>query len=467
MPQIQTLVKRLRHADIAVQLEACDQLCDQLAQDENPPIGAVIAAGAVPLLLQLFERVDAPVLQYAAAAIIVNLVSDDAVQHTQKVVDHGAIAALVRLLVASRQLDNSDGLTQAAADCITKAWEDHPIPDKERPPPGRPLSRTAGVHMLRHHALFALGNFAGDAYFRHCVLDAGALPVVLAELERSSLAGGWKSENQDYRVDDYVRVCGTVEAGTLSAGSSLPSGAKAIVCDSVQGLSHQLPRASTGGRLYDVRVPETGQTACVWANDMVHESEVTKHRCAGWLLLNLCRGRDRGEEGKPKAPLEQFDSALPVIARILRDATDVQLIESATAALEELTANVPDEQLRAVLDTGVAPRLLEILGVERLCVDAEVAGVRVQSRHRKACIDTTLQVVGNIVTGSEEQTQQLLDLGLLPRLHRILATSSDERLRRTNRTNHPRRINACWAVSNICAGTEEQRHAVWEAELFP
>ena len=303
--------------------------------------------------------------------------------------------------------------------------------------------------MLRHHALFALGNFAGDAYFRHCVLDAGALPVVLAELERSSLAGGWKSENQDYRVDDYVRVCGTVEAGTLSAGSSLPSGAKAIV----------VARPETLPRFYDVRVPETGQTACVWANDMVHESEVTKHRCAGWLLLNLCRGRDQG------APLEQFNSALPVIARILRDATDVQLTSLRPRA-RELTANVPDEQLRG-LDTGVAPRLLEILGVERLCVDAEVAGVRVQSRHRKACIDTTLQVVGNIVTGSEEQTQQLLDLGLLPRLHRILATPSDERLRRTNRTNHPRRINACWAVSNICAGTEEQRHAVWEAELFP
>ena len=177
MPQIQTLVKRLSHADVAVQFEACEKLCDLVGTGENPPLGAVIAAGAVPLLLQLFERVDAPVLQYAAAAIIVNLVSDDAVQHTQKVVDHGAIAALVRLLIASRQVDNSDGLTQEAADRIMKAWETHPIPDRERPRhPGRPHDRTVGVHDLREKALWALGNIAGDNDIkgRELLLDAGA-----------------------------------------------------------------------------------------------------------------------------------------------------------------------------------------------------------------------------------------------------------------------------------------------------
>ena len=50
MPQIQTLVKRLRpNFQTAVQLEECGQLCEQLFQKENPPLGAVVAAGAVPL----------------------------------------------------------------------------------------------------------------------------------------------------------------------------------------------------------------------------------------------------------------------------------------------------------------------------------------------------------------------------------------------------------------------------------
>ena len=127
MPQIQTLVKRLSHADVAVQFEACEKLCDLVGTGENPPLGAVIAAGAVPLLLQLFERVDAPVLQYAAAAIIVNLVSDDAVQHTQKAVDHGAIAALVTpaAVGASASLSNrsSSGGNREARLLLAAAFE--------------------------------------------------------------------------------------------------------------------------------------------------------------------------------------------------------------------------------------------------------------------------------------------------------------------------------------------------------
>ena len=44
MPQIQTLVKRLKpNFGTAVQLEACGQLCEQLFQKENPPLGAVVA----------------------------------------------------------------------------------------------------------------------------------------------------------------------------------------------------------------------------------------------------------------------------------------------------------------------------------------------------------------------------------------------------------------------------------------
>ena len=73
----------------------------------------------------------------------------------------------------------------------------------------------------------------------------------------------------------------------------------------------------------------------------------------------------------------------------------------------KLTENVPNAQLQAVLDTGVAPRLLEILVAERLCVDVEVAGARgsvgtQEGVHRSA----SLAIVGNIVT-TEEQAQLL------------------------------------------------------------
>ena len=104
-------MKRLRTDDIAVQIEACRQLCDQLAEGENAPFGAIIAAGALPLLIQLVERVDAPALQYVAVRCITNLVTGGTV-HTRAVVDDGELGAARRHVERAhgrRVLDERDG----------------------------------------------------------------------------------------------------------------------------------------------------------------------------------------------------------------------------------------------------------------------------------------------------------------------------------------------------------------------
>lgn len=57
-----------------------------------------------------------------------------------------------------------------------------------------------------------------------------------------------------------------------------------------------------------------------------------------------------------------------------------------------------------------------------------------------------LRTVGNIVTGSDEQTQQVVDESALMYLKGLLETSKRKSILK----------ETCWTISNITAGTKEQ-----------
>ena len=67
-----------------------------------------------------------------------------------------------------------------------------------------------------------------------------------------------------------------------------------------------------------------------------------------------------------------------------------------------------------------------------------------------------LRTVGNIVTGSDEQTQTIINLNALGCLHALLSS-------------HKKGIRkeACWTISNITAGTDVQIQTVIEANIIP
>jgi hypothetical protein len=64
----------------------------------------------------------------------------------------------------------------------------------------------------------------------------------------------------------------------------------------------------------------------------------------------------------------------------------------------------------------------------------------------KTVISPALRVVGNIVTGDDEQTQRVLNCNLLKTLKNLL----------TSLSNHSIVKEACWTLSNITAGNERQ-----------
>lgn len=64
--------------------------------------------------------------------------------------------------------------------------------------------------------------------------------------------------------------------------------------------------------------------------------------------------------------------------------------------------------------------------------------------------------MGNVVTGDDDITQVVVDMGLLVPLKRLLSSPKNNLKK-----------EACWCISNITAGTLSQIRAVYEQGIFP
>jgi importin subunit alpha-1 len=139
-----------------------------------------------------------------------------------------------------------------------------------------------------------------------------------------------------------------------------------------------------------------------------------------WTVSNLCRG-------KPGPDMQYVQPAIqPLVELLSKDVSEDVLID-AVWALSYLTDG-DDERIQAVLDSGVAVKLVEFL----------------KNKDSKL-LTPVVRCLGNFVTGSDLQTQAVIDAGILPHLKALLES--------------PRkaiRKEACWLVSNIAAGTTKQ-----------
>ncbi|KAJ6719949.1 IMPORTIN SUBUNIT ALPHA [Salix purpurea] len=102
-------------------------------------------------------------------------------------------------------------------------------------------------------------------------------------------------------------------------------------------------------------------------------------RNATWTLSNFCRG-------KPQPPFEQVRPALPALERLVHS-TDEEILTDSCWALSYLSDGT-DDQIQAVIEAGVCPRLVELF-----------------LHPSPSVLVPALRTVGNIVTGDDIQTQ--------------------------------------------------------------
>ncbi|CAA0816772.1 Importin subunit alpha-1, partial [Striga hermonthica] len=129
--------------------------------------------------------------------------------------------------------------------------------------------------------------------------------------------------------------------------------------------------------------------------------------------------------------------ALPILRQLIHS-SDEEVLTDACWALSYLSDGTNDK-IQAVIDSGVCPRLVELL-----------------LHPSPSVLIPALRTVGNIVTGDDIQTQYIISYNALPCLLKLLSESHKKSIKK----------EACWTISNITAGNRGQIQAVIEANLI-
>lgn len=151
-----------------------------------------------------------------------------------------------------------------------------------------------------------------------------------------------------------------------------------------------------------------------------------------WTVSNLCRNKN------PHTAMPYVAQLLPTIIKLVQ-CSDKQVRTDACWALSYITDG-PNERIELVIKTGIVEFLVQVL----------------HNAQEVLVITPVLRTLGNIVTGTDVQTQIVIDCGIMSAFQFLL--------------HHEKQTiqkEGAWMLSNITAGTQEQIQAVINAGVMP
>mmetsp|Transcript_2370 Transcript_2370/g.8435 ORF Transcript_2370/g.8435 Transcript_2370/m.8435 type:complete len:534 (-) Transcript_2370:42-1643(-) len=162
---------------------------------------------------------------------------------------------------------------------------------------------------------------------------------------------------------------------------------------------------------------------------MGESTPITMLRNATWALANVCRGQ-------PELAPQYVDMVLPWLSRLVNN-EDVEVISDALWGMAYLSNG---RYVDAIVNSGACRKIVHLLMNNSLAIKTPA-----------------VRIIGNLLAGSTQTTQLVLNLGVLPCLLSLITHFSYDSVCK----------EACWAIANIAAGSEEQIEALMAANIIP